>query len=437
MNAPLLKHSPTSIYHLESNVRSYCRECDVVFATASGATLTDIDGLRYIDFFAGAGSLNYGHNNPYLKKHLLAYIEQDGVTTTLDFHSDAKSRFIERFEQVILTPRNMHYKLQFTGPTGTNAVEAALKLARKVTGRSTVAAFTHGFHGVSLGALAATANADKRGAAGVELSNVVRLPYDGFFGPDIDSADIITSLYQTAGSGYEAPAAIILETVQGEGGLNCARLGWLKRIEQLCKDLGALLIVDDIQAGCGRTGTFFSFEPAGISPDIICLSKSISGYGLPMSLVLIKPEHDLWEPGEHNGTFRGNNPAFVTACAALDYWQNTQLQDAIATNAALMRIRLEQIIARLSPGVARVLGRGMFLGLRFDDASIAGTLVSACLEQGLLVETCGPQSEVLKLMPPLTIDTPTLQQGLEQLERACFRTLSINATPTDALQGIA
>lgn len=437
MTSSLVKPHPTSIYRLESNVRSYCRECDVVFATASGATLSDIDGLRYIDFFAGAGSLNYGHNNPYLKKHLLGYIEQDGVTTTLDFHSDAKSRFIERFEQVILAPRGMPYKLQFTGPTGTNAVEAALKLARKVTGRSTVAAFTHGFHGMSLGALAATANADKRSAAGVELSNIVRLPYDGFFGPDIDSADIITSLYQTAGSGYEAPAAIILETVQGEGGLHCARPVWLKRIEQLCKDLGALLIVDDIQAGCGRTGTFFSFEPSGISPDIVCLSKSISGYGLPMSLVLIKPEFDQWQPGEHNGTFRGNNPAFVTGCAALDYWQNTQLQDAITANAALMRTRLEQIITRLAPGVAQVVGRGMFLGLRFNDPSIAGTLVSASLEQGLLVETCGPQSEVLKLMPPLTIDTPTLQQGLDKLERACFRTLSINAIPTDALQGIA
>ncbi|MDH0748315.1 diaminobutyrate--2-oxoglutarate transaminase [Pseudomonas sp. GD03842] len=430
-------NTPTSIYRLESNVRAYCRSCDVVFATASGATLTDIDGQPYIDFFAGAGSLNYGHNNPYLKKHLLAYIEQDGVTTTLDFHSDAKSRFIERFEQVILAPRGMRYQLQFTGPTGTNAVEAALKLARKVTGRSSVAAFTHGFHGVSLGALAATANADKRAVAGVELSNVVRLPYDGFFGPDIDSAEIIASLYQTAGSGYEAPAAIILETVQGEGGLNCAHPGWLQRIERLCRALGALLIVDDIQAGCGRTGTFFSFEQAGLSPDIICLSKSISGYGLPMSLVLIKPEHDCWEAGEHNGTFRGNNPAFVTACAALDYWQNSQLQDAIAEHASLMRTALERILSGFPSGYAHVVGRGIFLGLRFRDASVAGALVGACLEQGLLVETCGPQNEVLKLMPPLTIDTATLQQGLDTLERACLSTMAFDTPLTHSLRGIA
>jgi diaminobutyrate-2-oxoglutarate transaminase len=430
-------NSSTSIYQLESNVRTYCRDCDVVFATGTGATLTDVHGLPYIDFFAGAGSLNYGHNNPHLKQPLLEYIQQDGVTNTLDFHSDAKSRFIERFDEVILKPRGLHYKLQFTGPTGTNAVEAALKLARKVTGRATVAAFTHAFHGVSLGALAATANADKRSAGGVELSNIVRLPYDGFFGPDIDSAEIIATLYGTAGSGYEKPAAIILETVQGEGGLNCASTQWLKRIEQLCKDLGALLIVDDIQAGCGRTGSFFSFEPAGISPDIVCLSKSISGYGLPMSLVLIKPEHDGWAPGEHNGTFRGSNPAFVTACAALDYWQDTQLEDTVAAHSRLIRSALESLVALTPSGTAQVVGRGLFMGLKFLDPDVASRLVNACLEQGLLLETCGPQSEVLKLMPPLTIETHTLTVGLEKLQHAFLRVLCIHTPPVTALRGIA
>ncbi|WP_062388338.1 diaminobutyrate--2-oxoglutarate transaminase [Pseudomonas abietaniphila] len=430
-------NNSTSIYQLESNVRTYCRDCDVVFATGTGATLTDVHGLPYIDFFAGAGSLNYGHNNPHLKQPLLDYIQQDGVTNTLDFHSDAKSRFIERFDEVILKPRGLHYKLQFTGPTGTNAVEAALKLARKVTGRATVAAFTHAFHGVSLGALAATANADKRSASGVELSNIVRLPYDGFFGPDIDSAEIIATLYSTAGSGYEKPAAIILETVQGEGGLNCASTQWLKRIEQLCKDLGALLIVDDIQAGCGRTGSFFSFEPAGISPDIVCLSKSISGYGLPMSLVLIKPEHDCWAPGEHNGTFRGSNPAFVTACAALDYWQDTQLEDTVGAHSRLIRSALESLVALTPSGTAQVVGRGLFMGLKFLDPDVASRLVNACLEQGLLLETCGPRSEVLKLMPPLTIETHTLTLGLEKLQHAFLRVLCIHTPPVTALRGIA
>ncbi|AKF52134.1 diaminobutyrate--2-oxoglutarate transaminase [Pseudomonas syringae] len=412
-----------AIYERESNVRSYCRDCDVVFATAQGAVIEDVEGRQFIDFFAGAGSLNYGHNNPRLKKELLDYIQQDGITTTLDFHSAAKSRFIEQFERIILTPRGMNYKLQFTGPTGTNAIEAALKLARKITGRTSIAAFTHAFHGVTLGSLALTANADKRAVSGVELSNVVRLPYDGFLGRDIDSAHIIETMFSSAGAGFEPPAAIILEVVQGEGGLNCARPQWLQRIQRLCQASGALLIIDDIQAGCGRTGTFFSFESADISPDIICLSKSISGYGLPMSLVLIKPEHDQWAPGEHNGTFRGNNTAFVTAAAALSYWQDNAFERSIAQRSAVLRLALEKIIAHSPPEAVRIVGRGLFMGLRFGNSQRASRLSAECLSQGLLVETCGPLNEVLKLMPPLTIDLPVLERGLDILKRAYLSTL--------------
>ncbi|KPY98733.1 Diaminobutyrate aminotransferase apoenzyme [Pseudomonas syringae pv. aptata] len=416
--------NPTmAIYERESNVRSYCRDCDVVFATAQGAVIEDVEGRQFIDFFAGAGSLNYGHNNPRLKKELLDYIQQDGITTTLDFHSAAKSRFIEQFERIILTPRGMNYKLQFTGPTGTNAIEAALKLARKITGRTSIAAFTHAFHGVTLGSLALTANADKRAVSGVELSNVVRLPYDGFLGRDIDSAHIIETMFSSAGAGFEPPAAIILEVVQGEGGLNCARPQWLQRIQRLCQASGALLIIDDIQAGCGRTGTFFSFESADISPDIICLSKSISGYGLPMSLVLIKPEHDQWAPGEHNGTFRGNNTAFVTAAAALSYWQDNAFERSIAQRSAVLRLALEKIIAHSPPEAVRIVGRGLFMGLRFGNSQRASRLSAECLSQGLLVETCGPLNEVLKLMPPLTIDLPVLERGLDILKRAYLSTL--------------
>ncbi|PBQ12850.1 Diaminobutyrate aminotransferase apoenzyme [Pseudomonas syringae] len=416
--------NPTmAIYERESNVRSYCRDCDVVFATAQGAVIEDVEGRQFIDFFAGAGSLNYGHNNPRLKKELLDYIQQDGITTTLDFHSAAKSRFIEQFERIILTPRGMNYKLQFTGPTGTNAIEAALKLARKITGRTSIAAFTHAFHGVTLGSLALTANADKRAVSGVELSNVVRLPYDGFLGRDIDSAHIIETMFSAAGAGFEPPAAIILEVVQGEGGLNCARPQWLQRIQRLCQASGALLIIDDVQAGCGRTGTFFSFESADISPDIICLSKSISGYGLPMSLVLIKPEHDQWAPGEHNGTFRGNNTAFVTAAAALSYWQDNAFERSIAQRSAVLRLALEKIIAHSPPEAVRIVGRGLFMGLRFGNSQRASRLSAECLSQGLLVETCGPLNEVLKLMPPLTIDLPVLERGLDILKRAYLSTL--------------
>ncbi len=227
---------------------------------------------------------------------------------------------------MILKPREMDYKVMFPGPTGTNAVEAALKLARKVTGRTNVIAFTNGFHGMTLGSLALTGNAGKRTGAGVSLTDTTHMPFCGYFGMDTDTIEVLEGYLRDGSSGIEQPAAFVVETVQAEGGVNVASREWLGRLSALAKELGALLIVDDIQVGCGRTGPFFSFEPAGISPDIICLSKSLSGYGLPLAVTLMKPEIDQFEPGEHNGTFRGHNPAFVTAAAALEtYWTSNEL----------------------------------------------------------------------------------------------------------------
>ena len=417
-------NSPTSIYRLESNVRAYCRECDVVFATASGATLTDIDGLRYIDFFAGAGSLNYGHNNPYLKKHLLAYIEQDGVTTTLDFHSDAKSRFIERFEQVILKPRGLDYKLQFTGPTGTNTVEAALKLARKVTGRQNVIAFTNGFHGMTLGALACTGNAGKRGGAGVPLSHVSHEPFDGYFGTDVDTAALLEQRLSDPSSGLDKPAAILIESVQGEGGLNVASAPWLRKIADLAKRHGALLILDDIQAGCGRTGNFFSFEEAGIKPDIVTLAKSLSGMGLPFALTLIKPELDQWKPGEHNGTFRGNNHAFITAAAAFrHFWRDDRFASDVKAKGDFLAERLAEIAAPYGDEF-RLKGRGMMRGIDVGSGDLADRITSAAFDRGLIVETSGPHDEVVKILAPLTISRQELATGLDLLEQCVTAAMS-------------
>lgn len=273
--------------------------------------------------------LNYGHNPDRIKQALLAYLMRDGITHTLDMYSEAKQRFIERFYEVILQPRGLHYKFQFPGPTGTNAVEAALKLARKVTGREQVVGFTNAFHGMTLGALAVTGNGFKRAGAGVPLSNSAAVPFDGYLGADTDTLDYFEALLKDGGSGMDMPAAVIVETVQAEGGVNVASVQWLQRLRRITAEYGIVLIVDDIQVGCGRTGRFFSFEEAGIVPDIVTLSKSLSGYGLPLALVLIKPELDQWAPGEHNGTFRGHCPAFVTATAALQFWQNDALTQAV------------------------------------------------------------------------------------------------------------
>jgi len=279
---------------LESEVRGYCRRFPTVFTKAKGEKIWDSAGVEYLDFFAGAGALNYGHNPSVMKEKLIAYIVNDGVTHGLDMATKAKADFLKRFKEVILEPRNLNYKVMFPGPTGTNSVESALKLARKVTGRNTIISFTNAFHGMTLGALAVTGNEFKREGAGVPLHNSVMMPYENFMGEEANSVDYIERYLKNSGSGVALPAAIILETVQGEGGINVASTEWLKGIQDICKRWEILLIIDDIQAGIGRAGSFFSFEKAGLEPDIVCLSKSIGGYGLPMALTLFKPEYDIW-----------------------------------------------------------------------------------------------------------------------------------------------
>ncbi|MCX4098141.1 diaminobutyrate--2-oxoglutarate transaminase [Nocardia sp. alder85J] len=400
---------------LESNVRSYCRAWPTVFDTARGAWLRDENGREYLDFFAGAGALNYGHNNPVLKSALLEYLSGDGVTHALDMSTTAKRDLLIALRDLVLAPRGLDYKVQFPGPTGANAVEAALKLARKVTGRTAIWNFTNSFHGVSLGALAVTGNAAKRAAAGVPLAHAVPMPYDGYLGADPEAGPAwMRRVLDDAASGLDKPAAVIVETVQGEGGVNVASTRWLRALAELCSARGILLIVDDVQMGCGRTGPFFSFEAAGITPDIVTLSKSIGGYGLPMALVLLRPEWDQWAPGEHNGTFRGNNPAFVTARAALEhFWTGAGLTASTQRLGERVHTALTELAGRY-PGVS-ARGRGLVHGLAFADVSVAGKVSRLAFERGLLVETSGSDEEVVKLLPPLTVTDDELTHGLTVL----------------------
>ncbi len=411
----------------ESEVRSYCRDFPVVFDTAHGATLVDEEGNEYLDFFAGAGALNYGHNPTPLKEALLEWVGRSGVTHSLDMYTTAKRDFLHRFHEVILAPRGMDHRVMFPGPTGTNAVEAALKIARKATGRSTIISFTNGFHGMTLGSLALTGNATKRGGAGVPLHDVVQMPFDGYHGDDVDSIEMIERLLSDPSSGIEAPAAFVLETVQAEGGVNTASFEWLKRLGELAKKTGALLVIDDIQVGCGRTGPFFSFEPAGIEPDIICLSKSLSGYGLPFAVVLLRPEHDVFTPGEHNGTFRGHNPAFVTATAALEFWKDDTLTRQVDAHAAYARSRFQRMARGRDMSVR---GRGLIQGLVCPDGDVAGRICAAAFERGLIIETAGAQGEVVKLLPPLTVTAEELERGLDMLSEAVEQVMGAVPVPT-------
>jgi diaminobutyrate-2-oxoglutarate transaminase len=416
---------------LESEVRSYCRGWPAVFERASGCRVFTEDGTEYIDFFAGAGALNYGHNHPDLLEPLLDYLRSGAIVHSLDMYTTAKRTFLERFRDVILEPRNLDYKVMFPGPTGTNAVESALKLARKVTGRQHVLSFTNAFHGMTLGALAVTGNSMKRMGAGLPLTNSSKIPYDDYFEGETEDFLWLERVLEDSGSGVDKPAAIIVETVQGEGGLNAARAEWLRSLGELCKRHEILLIVDDVQAGCGRTGTFFSFEEAGLVPDIVCLSKSVSGFGLPMALTLFRPELDQWEPGEHNGTFRGQNPSFVTATAALEsFWSDEVFAKELQGIIADTHEGLQDIAGGYED--AQVRGRGLLSGIVFPETQTAGEIAGEAFRRGLLVETSGPEGEVVKVMPPLTIDRESLAQGLKILGEATEAVLGKPAGTTAA-----
>jgi diaminobutyrate-2-oxoglutarate transaminase len=411
-----------TLERLESNVRTYSRSFPVVFTKAKNARLTDENGREYIDFLAGAGTLNYGHNNPHLKQALLDYLDSDGIVHGLDFWTAAKRDYLETLEEVILKPRGLDYKVHLPGPTGTNAVEAAIRLARVAQGRHNIVTFTNGFHGVTMGALAATGNRKFREATGgIPLQGSAFMPYDGYLGEHADSLDYFEKLLGDNSSGLDLPAAVIVETVQGEGGINVAGLDWLKRLESICRDNGILLIVDDIQAGCGRTGKFFSFEHAGIKPDIVTNSKSLSGFGLPFAHVLMRPDLDKWKPGQYNGTFRGFNLAFATAAAAMrQYWKDDTFERDVQRKGRVVEDRFQKIAAWISEQgfQASERGRGLMRGIDVGDGDLADKITARAFEKGLVIETSGPAGEVVKCLCPLTIPDEDLLKGLDILEES-------------------
>ncbi|RLT97978.1 diaminobutyrate--2-oxoglutarate transaminase [Ketobacter sp.] len=409
----------------ESEVRSYCRAFPTVFTKAKGSHIEAQDGTRYLDFFAGAGALNYGHNPDLVKHRLIEYLQEDGILHGLDMYTDAKGHFLEVLQESILKPRNLDYRVQFCGPTGTNAVEAALKIARKVKGRRNIFAFQGGYHGMTLGALACTGNAYNRKGAGTALPDVTFMPFP--FGPmkDIDTIAYMDAVLSDSSSGIDKPAAMVLETIQAEGGVVVAPVEWLKQLRQLCDKHDILMIVDDIQVGCGRSGGFFSFERAGIVPDIVTLSKSISGCGLPLAIVLLKPELDKWQPGEHNGTFRGNQLAFVSGVAGIELFQSLDIPAQVAEKSQLVQTELQSMIENLDPRM-ELRGLGLIWGVDLTplkNEKLIDQITTNCFEKGLIIENAGRKGQVLKLLPPLTITQDELLTGLHIIERAIKKAL--------------
>lgn len=398
----------------ESEVRSYCRSFPEIFTKAKGSILTDVNGKEYIDFFNGAGAVNYGHNNDYIKQKLVDYLMSDGIIHSLDMMTVPKEEFLNYFQEKVLKARNLDYKIMFPGPTGTNAVEAALKLARKVKKRNMIWAFMGCFHGMTLGSLALTSDAGSRGGAGVPLTDVYHIPAPYMF-PELDTIKYMQTLLDDDHSAVEKPAALFVETVQAEGGVQVFSNEYLKALREFCTKNDIIMVVDDIQVGCARTGTFFSFERAGIEPDMFVMSKSIGGYGMPFALTLFKPEYDIWTPGEHNGTFRGNQLSMVAAKAGLEYMLNNNIEAEVKRKEAIVKDYLENNIAS---DTAKVRGIGLIWGIEVADGKTALDIANRCFENGLVIERAGRDNNVVKLMPALTIPDELLIKGLEIIKNA-------------------
>lgn len=410
---------------LESNVRSYSRSWPVEFEKGVGCTITAADGTEYLDFFAGAGALNYGHNHPQLKQVIIDHLTNDRLMHSLDMFTTVRSEFLRTFKQLILEPRGLDYTVMFPGPAGTTSAEAALKLARKVTGRANIVHFTDSFHGMSLGALAVTGNAKKRGGAGVALPGATVMPFDGYLGEGVDTLDYFERTLRDASSGVDLPGGVIVEAVQAEGGINVASTEWLQRLRALCDEFGLPLILDDVQMGCGRTGAFFSFEDAGIVPDIVMLSKSISGFGIPMSLTLFRPDYDQWAPGEHNGTFRGIGPGFATAVETLRlFWSDDAFERETRRKGDLADARFREIVAAHPDAGLSTRGRGLARGLVFPSGELAERVTAACFRDGLVIETAGADDEVVKLLSPLVITDDELNRGIDLIASATAEVLA-------------
>lgn len=396
----------------ESNIRSYCRKWPVEFVSAKGSIYKDTEGNEYIDFFDGAGALNYGHNPDYIKEKLIKYLESDGIVHALDMYTVPKENFINYFEEKILKPRKLDYKIAFPGPTGTNSIELALKLARKVKQRPYIWAFTGAFHGMTLGALALTTESAARKAAGVPLNYTVHIPAPYSMGGNFDSIAYMEQLLSDDHSGYEKPSAIIIETVQQEGGIHVFSKEFLKDLRALCDKYDILLICDEVQIGCSRSGTFFSFERADIVPDIVCMSKSIGGYGIPFAVTLFKKELDVFKPGEHNGTFRGCQLSMVAGLAALEMTVEQDIPAQVRRKEKIVKEYLDKEIKPLLKGKMEIRGIGLSWGIEFNDGKLARAVLDKCFEKKLIIELAGSYDSVLKIMPSLVIEDELLLKGL-------------------------
>lgn len=408
----------------ESSVRSYCRHFPKVFTEAKGAVMTTQDGEKYIDFFCGAGAVNYGHNNDYIKSKVVDYVSTDGIIHALDMYTVPKGEFIDTLQKKIIEPRGYDYRIQFTGPTGTNAIEAALKLARKTKERRNIFAFMGCFHGMTLGALSLTTEMYARKGAGATFTDCTHIPAPYMF-EGLDVIKYMQTLIDDDHSGVEKPAAVVMETIQAEGGIRVFDDKFLRDVREFCTKNDILMIVDDVQVGCCRSGSFFSFERAGIKPDIVVMSKSIGGIGMPLAIVLHTQELDNWKPGEHNGTFRGNQLSFVAGKAAIEYLTENNIEEETKRKGEILREYVEKKILPIDSRL-KLRGIGLIWGIDFSEigSDISESVINKCFENNLICECAGREGSVVKMMPPLVIEDELLLKGLEIIKNSIIEVLN-------------
>lgn len=425
-------------HQVESEVLSYPRKFPFAIQSAKGAWITDVEGNKYIDCLSGAGTLALGHNHSVVTDSIKQLLDSDMPMHTLDITTPLKYEFSD-FMYKLLATDDAEYCLQFCGPTGADAVEAALKLAKKVTGRSGIISFSGGYHGMTHGALAVTGNlSPKQGVEGL-MGQVQFLPYpntyrSAFGLPQQQSLDAHMAYFENfltdVESGVTKPAAVILEVIQGEGGVNPAPIEWLKHVRKVTKELDILLIIDEVQTGFCRTGRWFAYQHADIDPDMIVMSKAIGG-GLPLAVLGIKKQYDKWQAGNHSGTFRGNQLAMAAGLATLKYLKDNNIAEQVATVGAWFMSQLQQL-QQSEPRIGDIRGKGLMIGVEIvnpqsekqadglhpADGEMAAKIQQACFNQGLVIEKGGRKGSVLRFLPPLNITKSELEQVLNKFQMA-------------------
>lgn len=424
--------------HFESNARSYPRKFPISIKSAQGVWLTDVEGKSYLDCLAGAGTLALGHNHPNVVNAIKSVLDSQLPLHTLDLTTPLK----DQFSQTVLNLLPGHpdeWRLQFCGPTGADANEAAIKLAKTATGQATIISFTGGYHGMTNGTLSTTGNLGAKNPIQGLMPYVQFMPYPYSYrcplglGGEL-GAEALANLFERflddVESGVTKPAAVILEAIQGEGGVIPAPTSWLKRIREVTERLGIILILDEVQAGIGRSGQFFAFEESGIVPDMIVMSKAIGG-GLPMSLVAYRSNLDVWQPGAHTGTFRGNQLAMATGLATLEMINQHGVLEHVNVVGNLLKSGLVKLQNKYAC-IGEVRGRGLMLGIEIVDTQgtadklgslpyapeLAVNLQKTCFNLGLVAERGGRHGAVLRFLPPLIISHHEVEQVLQKLDQA-------------------